>query len=61
MTGLKRLVLQATLYSNPKKTQGAKREQLLLQNLLENLFHDRPKKPREHKGGATKGQAISKK
>jgi hypothetical protein len=47
------------LYSNPKKTQGAKREQLLLQNLLENLFHDRPKKPREHKTGATKGQAVS--
>nr|DAS19078.1 MAG TPA: hypothetical protein [Caudoviricetes sp.] len=35
------------------------KEQLLLQNLLENLFHDRPKKPREHKTGETKGQAVS--
>ena len=26
---------------------------------MENLFHDRPKKPREHKTGATKGQAVS--
>lgn len=60
MTSLKRLVLQAPNTATQRKLREQK-EQLLLQNLLENLFHDRPKKPREHKGGATKGQAISEK
>ena len=46
--GKEETALQATSAATPKNTQGAWTEQFFFIP-LENLFHARPKKPREHK------------
>ena len=50
--------LQATSTATPKNTQGAWKEQFFFKP-LENLFHARPKKPKEHKQGAGRSQVVN--
>ncbi|MCU6685709.1 hypothetical protein OCV99_03895 [Dorea acetigenes] len=53
--GKEETALQATSTATPNNTQGAWTEQLLFK-ALENLFHARPNKPREHNGVLAESQ-----
>ena len=56
--GKEETALQATSTATPKNTQGAWKEQFFFKP-LENLFHARPKKPKEHKQGAGRSQVVN--
>lgn len=56
--GKEETALQATSTATPKNTQGAWTEQFFFKP-LENLFHARPKKPKEHKQGAGRSQVVN--
>lgn len=56
--GKEETALQATSTATPKNTQGAWKEQFFFKP-LENLFHARPKKPKEHKRGAGRSQIVN--
>ena len=56
--GKEETALQATSTATPKHTQGAWKEEFFFKP-LENLFHARPKKPKEHKQGAGRSQVVN--
>lgn len=56
--GKEETALQATSTATPKNTQGAWTEQFFFKP-LENLFHARPKKPKEHKQGTGRSQVVN--
>ena len=56
--GKEETALQATSTATPKNTQGAWKEQFFFKP-LENMFHARPKKPKEHKQGAGRSQVVN--